>query len=58
MNESNVTRTGGKNQEYFVFMKCLHYPWSGTVLFESGVGLVANSRATTKKENEKIKYNW
>lgn len=31
-----------KKKKYLVITKQLYYPWSGTVLFESGFGLVVN----------------
>lgn len=37
-----IQGTGGKNQEYFVMEKSLHYLWSSTVLSENGLGLAVS----------------
>jgi hypothetical protein len=43
INDSNDSKGGGKNPEYFVIIRSLHHSWSGMVLFESGLGLVINT---------------
>lgn len=45
-----IESQGGKNWEYY-FLKCLHYPWSFIVLFESE--LTASSKSTAKNNFKK-----
>lgn len=42
INDGNDTGTGGRSWDYFVIMRYLQSPWSGIMLFESGLGLVVN----------------
>ena len=46
---------GGRNQEYFVIIRYLHNPRSGTVLSESELGLVVYCNVYSKFEGNHSK---
>ena len=55
---------GGRNMDYPDFIKYSHYPWSGILLLEKGLGLPINryfkmqSNKLLKRERKEKNYKW